>query len=506
MLCLHPVLSAPTEKEAAALLLADDDDEAISYSREIFDALRVATYIAASQCCRMVVFSTDQAFVGHIGKAELAGAGLSRSWVSLVSTPISGAVASLNTLCSQAAGAGNPRLAGVWLQLVGVVCAVLLVPTILSLFWMDDAVASFVPACATSNVCDLAGTFSRWTALTLLPMLCCKIAYVYFQALGVVSSAFWTSLLVIVVNVAFNWVLVFGVRGFQGLGFIGSPIATACSVLVQLACFWLWTVTYRQQQRAGWGGWALSEAFSKRRIRQFLGQAGPAVLALSLDRWAYQILGLLVARYLDPGALAAHSVLNTLWGLVWSLNHGIAISTQIGVSTNLGKKRIGRAKFRAALGVATNACFMSVVATGFWLSRKHVGSVWSRSEEVVACVADAVPAFLCAALLASFVLIFQRILDGMAHAHLVAWVSAAGQPWVLVALATDRIRQQATADRLTTVWYLCAVTSAGQAALLLAFILSLSWERALEKVCGMTDKALETEEEATDLNPSPTQP
>jgi len=28
----------------------------------------------------------------------------------------------------------------VWLQLVGVVCAVLLVPTILSLFWMDDAV------------------------------------------------------------------------------------------------------------------------------------------------------------------------------------------------------------------------------------------------------------------------------------------------------------------------------------------------------------------------------
>lgn len=36
-------------------------------------------------------------------------------------------------------------------------------------------------ACATSNVCDLAGTFSRWTALTLLPMLCCKIAYVYFQ-------------------------------------------------------------------------------------------------------------------------------------------------------------------------------------------------------------------------------------------------------------------------------------------------------------------------------------
>lgn len=39
-----------------------------------------------------------------------------------------------------------------------------------------------------------------------------------------------------------------------------------------------------------------------------------------------------------------------------------------------------------------------------------MGSVWSRSEEVVACVADAVPAFLCAALLASFVLIFQRIL------------------------------------------------------------------------------------------------
>ena len=49
-----------------------------------------------------------------------------------------------------------------------------------------------------------------------------------------VSGAFYTSLLVIVVNIGFNWLFVYGLGGFGGYGFIGSPIATACATMVQV--------------------------------------------------------------------------------------------------------------------------------------------------------------------------------------------------------------------------------------------------------------------------------
>lgn len=56
-------------------------------------------------------------------------------------------------------------------------------------------------------------------------------------------------------------------------------------------------------------------------------------------------------------------------GLVWSFNHGIAISTQIGVSLNLGKQRLARAQFRASLGVVMNAVMMGLLATVLWFGR-----------------------------------------------------------------------------------------------------------------------------------------
>ena len=75
---------------------------------------------------------------------------------------------------------------------------------------------------------------------------------------------------------------------------------------LQVGVFWLWTVTYKKAHTVAWGGWSLKEAVQWNRVVQFLKQAGPAMLSLSLDRWAYQILALVVAGYLDATSLAAH--------------------------------------------------------------------------------------------------------------------------------------------------------------------------------------------------------
>ena len=63
------------------------------------------------------------------------------------------------------------------------------------------------------------------------------------------------------------------------------------------------------------------------------------------------------------------SVLNTIWGLVWSATHGVAISTQIGVSTNMGSQNVSRAKFRAWMGVVFNGLFVAAMAAALWIYR-----------------------------------------------------------------------------------------------------------------------------------------
>ena len=59
--------------------------------------------------------------VGHLGKAELAAASLGLAYYNTVYFPLSGVAMALDTLFSQAYGAQNYRLYGIWL-LAGSVC------------------------------------------------------------------------------------------------------------------------------------------------------------------------------------------------------------------------------------------------------------------------------------------------------------------------------------------------------------------------------------------------
>ena len=92
-------------------------------------------------------------------------------------------------------------------------------------------------------------------------------------------------------------------------------------------------------------------------------------------------------------------------------------------------------------------CARPCPPTASWIFRGSIGKVWSRGDDVVLYVADTMFAYLCSAIVSSFVLVLERILDGMAYPNLVAYVSAIGQPWVLVLLASGYLEQQVGSGR-----------------------------------------------------------
>ncbi len=63
------------------------------------------------------MYNIDTAFLGHLGTNQLAGSSLAFCVMSIVSFFVWAPAYSLNSLCSQAIGAGNPKLAGNWFQL-----------------------------------------------------------------------------------------------------------------------------------------------------------------------------------------------------------------------------------------------------------------------------------------------------------------------------------------------------------------------------------------------------
>ena len=135
----------------------------------------------------------------------MAAAALGQTWTTFVGIPVFGAAACLNTLCSQAIGSKNPKLAGVWLQLSVLIISILCIPVIVrgihmeciifvwnelnapelkaltviiaylsfqaSYFFTEPVLSLVIQSCKHSNrVCQLASVYTRWSSLQLWPL------------------------------------------------------------------------------------------------------------------------------------------------------------------------------------------------------------------------------------------------------------------------------------------------------------------------------------------------
>ena len=70
--------------------------------------------------------TTDTALLGHVSADALAAAALSDLWTMCTAVLIQGRI--LSVLCSSSIGAGNPKLAGIYLQVSYFVLAFFTVP------------------------------------------------------------------------------------------------------------------------------------------------------------------------------------------------------------------------------------------------------------------------------------------------------------------------------------------------------------------------------------------
>ena len=89
--------------------------------------------VALATICRLSIFSTDSAFVGNLPNGTDALGGLTTASNVLTicgQTFVFSYGYVLNSICAQAIGADNPKLAGGWLQVSLVSVTVLTIPVL----------------------------------------------------------------------------------------------------------------------------------------------------------------------------------------------------------------------------------------------------------------------------------------------------------------------------------------------------------------------------------------
>ncbi|KDO23821.1 hypothetical protein SPRG_11253 [Saprolegnia parasitica CBS 223.65] len=311
--------------------------------------------------------------VGHSDAADvqlvLGAASLADMYFNVTGYSIGlGLASAMDTLCSQAYGAGNLQRIGVLLQSGLLVLSVLFLPILLlHLFATDLLLALHQP----ERVAVLAGAYARWLVLGL------PFAFVYellkktLQAQNVALPMVYCTLVGNAVNAIVGYVLVH----HSAYGFLGAAIGRSAANIAQPLCLGVY-YWWHPNARAFWPGWNWRCAAAG--VGEFLVYGAPGMLMMMFEWCSFEFIAILSG--LLPNAIVS-IVLDWLY-------YGIAVSATVRVGNAIGSNDPTRAKIALKAVLVAAACFATLLMGLLYLARQAYPLVFTRDAEIASLASE----------------------------------------------------------------------------------------------------------------------
>ena len=321
---------------------------------ELRPTLALAVPVVLTELGWMVMGVVDTVMVGPLGTEAIGAVGLGNILFFMVNTFGYGLLLGLDTLVSQAFGAGKldechrSMAQGVYLSVA------LAVPS-MAACWV---VTSWLPALGIdASIAGPTRPYMNALSYSFLPLFGYVALRRYLQAMNVVRSVLIALVTANLVNWGANWVLIYGHLGMPRLGVAGSGWSTVIGRSWMLLALVVAVVAH--DRRTGGGLWRSDLRPDWRRMRRLIGLGLPAAAYLALEVGVFTLASVFAAR-LGVAALAAHEMALQLASLTFMVPLGVSSAGAVRVGQAIGRGDLpgaGRAGWMAlAIGLGFASC------------------------------------------------------------------------------------------------------------------------------------------------------
>jgi MATE family multidrug resistance protein len=319
----------------------------------------------------------DTLMVGPLGPEAIGAVGIGSS-VSMGFTVFAmGLLLGLDTLVSQAFGAGRLEECHRWLLHGTVLAVALSVPVTLLLLLV---VASLDRWGLDSTVQQLAEPYLYVVAWSVLPLLLFAAFRRYLQGMGVARPVMVALVLANLTNVVVNWTLIYGRLGAPRWGVVGAAWATVLS-RVMMALFLLAVILYREHGRRP-GLFETTSRLEWSWFERLLRLGGPAATQLTLEVGVFAAATALAGR-LPPAALAAHQIAINIAAFTFMVPLGIASAGAVRVGQAVGRRDAAGAARAGWTALLFGVLFMCCAAASFLLTPRLLISAFTDDAQVL---------------------------------------------------------------------------------------------------------------------------
>jgi multidrug resistance protein, MATE family len=359
------------------VLIFDEHSGRVDLGAELRALLALAIPVALSEIGWMTMTVVDVIMVGKLGPAAIGSVGLGNAIYYAPSLFGVGLLLGLDTMVSRSWGARDFDDCHRWLaqaMYIGLAFTPLLM-----LF-----IVVVQPLFTARGVDPLVSTYTRayvgimnWGTL---PLLIYGGFRRYLQGVGLVRPVTFALISANLVNLAGNWILIYGKLGMPALGVSGSAISTVVSRIYMAAV--LMFFAWRHERGRGHPLFAHWPGPDWKRIRKLLNLGVPAACQVVLEIAAFGA-ATIMAAHLDAVALATHEIALSCAAYTYMVPLGVSAAAAVAVGHAIGAGNSGRARRAGWMAVGLGVGFMVAAALLFLLAPRPVMEIYSHDERIL---------------------------------------------------------------------------------------------------------------------------
>ncbi len=331
----------------------------------------------------MAMGAVDTVMVGRVTPTDLAAVAIGNLYFFGVAVFGMGVLFALDPVISQAVGAQDANAVARGVQRGGLLALIL---TALASVLLLPAGPILGALRQPPDVVPVAAAYAWASILGVYPFYGFVVLRQSLQAMGRIRPLLWTVAAANVVNVVFNWILIYGNLGAPELGAVGSGWATSLSrwfmMLMLILVAWPLLRPSLRPFRP--------EAMALKPLARLLRVGAPIGAQQSLEFGVFGAAGLLIGL-MGTIPVASHQVALQLAALTFMVPVGVAQATSVLVGQAVGRADPPGARRAAGAGLLVGAGFMSVTAALFLLFPEPLAAIFSVDRPVIATAATLLP-------------------------------------------------------------------------------------------------------------------
>jgi len=337
----------------------------------------LALPVVISQIGQVSVSLIDNMMVGHVGTTELAASSFANNVFMIGMFFGMGITFGITPLVGNAYGNGKINEVVVWLK-NGIFTHL---AAALGLSLIMFGVYFLLPLMGQPQaVTDLAKPYYLLLCISYLPFMLFFSVKQFLEGIGNTKIAMYITIAANVINIIFNYLLIYGKFGFPEMGLNGAGVGTLISRVAMPILFFVYIVKMPGLKR--YFIMAHNELFDRHKIISLLKIGVPIAFQIIVEAIAFSI-GAIMMGWLGEVPLAAHQVAIGLASFTYMISLGVSQANTIRVSHQMGVKDYKALKMAAFASTQLVLMFMSLMGIVFIFARNVLPFLFTTDPEVI---------------------------------------------------------------------------------------------------------------------------